>query len=587
MRENAIAAAARWALLSQVQDHYKHFLPFLQDVMDELGFGVTDIQEDIASFIEHGPMNLMVQAQRSQAKTTIAAAYCVWALIHNPRERVLVVSAGGSQASDISTLIVRLITSMDVLACLRPDRNAGDRSSTEAFDVHHSLKGTDKSPSVKCLGITANLQGNRAGILLADDIESSKNSYTQVQRAQLAHLTKDFSSIVQKGRIIWLGTPQSGDSIYNSLPARGVTVRIWPGRYPTEAQRKNYGTYLAPLIEKRLDADPTLGTGGGLTGDQGKPTDPVLLDEEALQEKERNQGTAYFQLQHMLNTALLDSLRFPLKPELLVTLRGVGRTFPLTIVRGMERQSLLEFTSAEYAFRMREPHSTSREVGTIEHLWAYIDPAAGGANGDETAYAIGGQLNSHIILTGAGGFPGGYELEKLHALAKVLGEAGVDGVTIEKNMGFGAFRVVFEPILREYLPKCQIEDDLVSGQKELRIINTLSPVMGRGSLIVAAEVVEEDNLRCAVYPPSLRQSYSLFHQMAHVSAARNSLVHDDRVDAVEGLVRKFQASLAVNDAEAVKKLREQHVQEQMNKMLKSLGVKLPAPPRSTMLRHRR
>ena len=76
-------------------------------------------------------------------------------------------------------------------------------------------------------------QGKRADLLIPDDIESSKNSATPVQRAKLLHLTKDFISICQYGRIVWLGTPQTMDSIYNSLPARGVAVRIWPGRYPT------------------------------------------------------------------------------------------------------------------------------------------------------------------------------------------------------------------------------------------------------------------------------------------------------------------------------------------------------------------
>lgn len=86
-------------------------------------------------------------------------------MIHNPKFRILIVLAGGSQASDISTLIIRIIMNMDELECLRPDLRNGDRSSVEHFDVHYTLKGVDKSPSVKCLGITANLQGNRADLI--------------------------------------------------------------------------------------------------------------------------------------------------------------------------------------------------------------------------------------------------------------------------------------------------------------------------------------------------------------------------------------------------------------------------------------
>lgn len=587
MKEQATLAARRWAQLEMLQAHYRHFDTFLRDVMEELGFGVTDIQADIADFIEHGPASLMVQAQRSQAKTTIAAAYCVWSLIHNPKLRILILSAGGSQASDISTLIVRLIQNMDVLECLRPDRNAGDRSSTEAFDIHHSLKGIDKSPSVKCLGITANLQGNRADLLLADDIESTKNSATPVQRGQLLHLTKDFTSLVQRGRIIWLGTPQTGDSIYNSLPARGVTVRIWPGRYPTPEQVAHYGQYLAPLLMRRMDADPSLQSGGGMLGDQGKPVDPVLLDEDLLQNKERDQGSAYFQLQHMLNTALLDSLRFPLKPELLVFLRGVDTIFPLKIVRGMERHHLVECISAEFPFRMTAPHETSRETARLVDLWAYVDPAAGGANADETAYCVGGRLNGNIVVLSVGSVPGGYELPKLHALAKKITRFPITGVTIEKNMGFGAFTAVFTPILREYSKDCLIVDDLVTGQKETRIINTLSPVMGRGSLIFTPEAIDEDSQCCEGYTPSLRQTYSVFFQLSKISQARNALVHDDRADALEGLVRRFQESLALDQSAQVERLGEKARIDRINLALKAIGAPQLNSGRASMLRRRR
>ena len=244
-REGVHQAAARWEQLELVQQHYRDFVPFLEDVMDELGFSTTDIQRDIGGYIAYGPQYLMVQAQRSQAKTTIAAAFAVWYLLHSPKGRVLIVSAGGDQATDISTLIVRIIMNMDVLSCMRPDKSAGDRTSVEGFDIHHSLKGIDKSASIDCVGIDANLQGRRADLLIPDDIESSKNSATPTQRAKLLHLTKDFTSINSTGRIIWLGTTQNMESIYNSLPARGVVTRIWPGRYQ---RLSRWSTMVTPLL---------------------------------------------------------------------------------------------------------------------------------------------------------------------------------------------------------------------------------------------------------------------------------------------------------------------------------------------------
>ena len=585
-RESLELASARWEKLTMLQEHYSGFIPFLQDGMELLGFSTTDIQEDIAGYIAYGPQYLMVQAQRGQAKTTIAALFAVWYLIHNPAGRVLVVSAGGKQATDISTLIVRIILNMDVLECMRPDKQAGDRTSAaDGFDIHHSLKGIDKSASIDCIGIDANLQGRRADLLIPDDIESSKNSATATQRAKLLHLTKDFTSINSTGRIIWLGTPQTMESIYNSLPGRGVSVRIWPGRYPTQAQLEHYGQHLAPLMATRIRVNPTLQTGGGILGDQGMPIDSVLMSEETLNKKEHDQGTAYFQLQHMLNTAMMDALKYPLKPEHLVVLPDCVR-YPLSIVRGMASSHLRDFGVQEFMFRMMTPHDLSRETAKLTSIWAYIDPAGGGANADETAYAIGGILNGNIHLLSVGGVPGGYAEPVLIELAERLARFPLDGVMIEKNMGYGAFRAVFQPILRKKL-QCKIDDDLVTGQKEARIINTLEPIMGRGSLIVSESAVREDHDTLQGYTASLRLTYSFFFQLAKLSKTRGALVHDDRVDAVEGLCRLLQPGLAIDQA---KEIARQAIAAHKEAMADPLGYKryTSGPPkRPSMLKRRR
>lgn len=582
-REDATAAARRWERLSLLQEHYTEFNPFLEDVMQELGFSTTPIQKAIGQWMVGGPQYLMVQAQRSQAKTTIAAAFAVWSLIHDPACRVLILSAGGTQANEISTLIVRIILTMDVLSCMRPDRNAGDRTSTEAFDLHHSLKGLDKSPSVACVGIDSNLQGKRADLLIADDIESSKNSATPGQRAKLLHLTKDFTSICTSGRIIWLGTPQTQESIYNSLPGRGVAIRIWPGRYPTPAQMKNYGAHLDPSMRRAIELNPALQEGGGLLGDQGKPVDPILLGEDALQKKERDQGAAYFQLQHMLSTALSDAQKYPLKPHNLVVMRGASDRFPMVVVRGMEDSSLRDFAVGDFAFKMATPHELSKETAPLQSKVFYLDPAGGGKNGDETAYAYGGFLNGNVHLLSAGGFPGGYEEPKLRDIAKTIAKLKPDVVKIEKNMGYGAFAAVLLPILREYI-QCGIEEDLVSGQKELRIIATLEPVIGRGSLIVHESAVDSDLASLDRYSPTERIHFSLFHQLAKISRLRDALVHDDRLDALEGLVRHFQEALAQDQKKKVEALRRA---DHERIMANPLGYDLPSPKRASIFRFRK
>ena len=207
----------RFAHIMMLAEHYVTFVDFALDGMVFLGFSLTEMQGDIADFMQNGPRLRMVMAQRGEAKTTLAALYAIWRIIHRPSTRVLIVSAGEDNSSDTATLIVRLIMTWDILECLRPDKAAGDRTSTQAFDVHYALKGLDRSPSIACAGITSNLPGRRADLLIPDDVESNKNGLTVTQRTQLLQLTKEFSSICTHGDILYLGTPQSKDSIYNTL----------------------------------------------------------------------------------------------------------------------------------------------------------------------------------------------------------------------------------------------------------------------------------------------------------------------------------------------------------------------------------
>lgn len=521
--------------LKLLQKTFPAFVPFLVTVMKALGFATTAIQKDIGSFLEFGPHDLMVQAQRSQAKTTITAIFAIWCLIHNPHWAVLIISAGGKQANEISTLIVKLIINLPILECMRPDKSAGDRTSVEAFDIHHSLKGINKSPSVACAGVTANLQGKRGNLLIADDVESQKNSRTAMMRELLLQQMRDFASIVQNGRIVYLGTPQSDASVYNTLPQAGFTVRIWPGRYPTPEQMDNYGDMLAPCIRSALEADGDLAEGGGLDGKQGKPTDPELLGEEALVLKERKQGPAFFQLQHMLSTKLADEMRYPLKPINLVVMR-LGERLPVHLVRGMSHEHRRAYQVGTVRFDVSSPQYVSAETALPAGRVMRIDPAGGGKNGDETAYAVVDQLGGNVYVRSVGGVPGGYSQDNLQAIADVAAKWKPDRIIVEKNLGHGAYTQILLPILRQAGVLCAVEDVFETGQKELRIIETIEPIAGRGSLVFDEDVFLNDWASTSHHPADKRQLFTLMFQYTKVTRDRGALVKDDRLDALAGAI---------------------------------------------------
>lgn len=566
----------RWAELDLLRAEYPNFKPFIFDVMTDLmGFECSDIQLDIAEFLEFGPKERMIQAQRGQAKTTITGAYAVWRLIHDPTSRILIVSAGGTMATEIANWVIQIINGMDVLECLRPDRSAGDRESVEAYDVHYELKGPEKSPSIACVGITSNMQGKRADILIADDIESAKNSQTEHQRERLRHLTRDFASICSRGDIIYLGTPQSIDSIYNGLFSRGYTIRVWPGRYPTKEEEPNYGNFLSPLIRRRMEADPTIRSGGGPTGDRGQAVDPVLLPEEVLIKKEIDQGAAYFQLQHMLDTRLSDADRFPLKPEKLIFMQISEATAPLEI---FVQRSVHTQLTVPADWPVNDTYYRAAEFGR-EHVafggcHMYVDPAGGGQNGDETAYCVTKFLAGRVFVVDFGFVPGGLGEESLDALTVVAVKWKPNKIDIEKNYGNGALSNVWRPnLLRKH--RCEIEDVWETGQKELRIIDVLEPIIGSGRLVMDEALLEHDWAICQDYPIEKRASYSLFYQLSRLTRDKDSLRHDDRLDALAGSVRHWVEALAQDSLKVVNQQRRKAWSERMKNPLGD-GTKLPA-----------
>lgn len=541
--------------LKLLQAEFQSFIPFLSVVMDFLGFKTSWLQKDIAAFLEHGPQYLMVQAQRGQAKTTITAIFAVWCLIHNPKTRVLIVSAGNDLSSEISTLISRIIMNMDILKCLRPDASAGDRVSVEAFDVHFSLKGVDKSPSVRCIGIGGNLPGKRADLLIADDIESPKNARTATNREVLRQQIKEFSAICTTGRIVYLGTPQTGESIYNDLPAQGFTIRIWPGRFPNRKEMESYGDMLAPSILAAVERDGSLTMGGGLTGSRGQPTDPMLLSEETLRSKEK-MGDAYFQLQYMLCTAISDEQRYPLKPKNIIVMRLAGTMLPTHVVRGMTPEYLRQYQSGNCKVMVSLPMEVSKDMATRTHRRMRIDPAGGGANGDETAFAVVDQLNGNIFVRCIGAVPGGFDESNLANLASIVAHWAPDVLDIEKNFGNGAFMTIMLPILRKAGWLGKIEETWEAGQKELRICDTLEPILGRGSLIIDESVLEEDWPSTNWHEATKRQLFTFLHQFTKITREKGALVKDDRLDALAGAISPLVQALALDQMAAEKSAKD-------------------------------
>lgn len=550
----------RFAHAALMAEQYEKFEDFAEDGMLFLGFSLTDMQRDISEYMQNGPRLRMVMAQRGEAKSTLAALYAVWRIIQRPSTRVLIVSGGEKQASEVATLVVRLITTWDILEYLRPDRQAGDRTSVEAFDVHFSLKGLDKSPSVACVGITSNLPGKRADLLIPDDIETNKNGLTVTQRQLLLHLSKEFSSICTHGDILYLGTPQSKDSIYNTLQGRGYDIRIWPGRYPTDEEIEKYGSRLAPFIADRIKADPQVQRGGGIDGSKGQPADPERYTEADLVEKELDKGPEDFQLQYMLDTSLADAARQQLKLSDLVVANFAPDQLPeIVLWQCAEKYQVqlppsfpVPLTKMYYALPVDCRFTTTKDVAM------FIDPAGGGS--DELGYGIATALGPYIHVLDVGGLKGGLTDDNGAKLVEVMVRSKVTRVKVESNMGHGLFEINLKAILAKHgITHIGVEGEYSTGQKERRIIDSLVGAMQRHRVIVHQQVFDSDIEYGKQHAQEARTQYSLWYQLQNITTDRNSLTHDDRLECMAGAVREFKNVLMLDEHKAAEQRAKQEV----------------------------
>ena len=547
----------RIQLSMMVAGTFRRFEDFAIVGMKFLGFDTTAMQLDIAAFMaDKSIRKKMVAAQRGEAKSTLAALYAVWSLIQDPSYRVLIVSAGEDQASDVAILCVRLIMQWHLLCYLRPDSTAGDRTANTKFDVHHHLKPVDKSASVTCVGITSNLPGKRADLLIPDDVESPINSATQVMRDTLLERTKEFAAICTHGETLYLGTPQTKDSIYKSLPSRGFVVRIWTGRYPTPEETLRYGAgTLAPFILEAIEADPSLQTGGGLSGKMGKPADPQRFDEDALQEKELDYGPEGFALQFMLDTTLSDAQRTRLQVSDLIVAHYNHESVPEVIHYSKEpRYRILEPMANLTGLSLYCPAASSADYVPYKHKLMVIDPAGNG--GDEVSYCAGGSTQGYIHVFSAGGLRGGMTEQNMDTLLDYCVEFGISDVKVESNMGHGTVTsLLLQQIEKRKAkdathPNIGVEDYYSIGQKEKRIIDTIGPVMRRHKLVVHWRAIQDDQHWCEQHPRNMQTVTSLLYQIANITYDRGSLSKDDRADSLQGLVRFLSELLVVDDEKA-------------------------------------
>lgn len=526
-----------------------NFKTFVYYIHQHLGLPEpTPVQLDIADYLQHGPKRSIIQAFRGVGKSHLTAGYVAWRLLKDPEEKILVVSASKERADAFSTFVQRLIWEMEGLEYLKP--RSEQRQSKISFDVGPAT--ASQSPSVKSVGITSQITGSRADLIIADDVEVLNNSGTQQMRDKLAETIKEFDAVLKpipSARVVFLGTPQTEDSLYSKLPERGYECRIWPARMPKEEDMDKYGESLAKFI-RDLDLKPN------------QPTDPKRFDDADLLEREASYGKVGFAMQFMLSTQLSDMERFPLKVRDLLIMGVDEERGPLRISWGpLDERAYNDLPNAAMrGDRMYPPMNVGDVFSEFTGCVMAVDPSGRGS--DETGYAVVKMLNGYLFVVACGGLSGGYDDTTLTELSHIAKRHKVNHVVVESNFGDGMFVKLLQPVLQKIHP-CLIEEVRHNKQKERRIIDTLEPVMMRHKLVVDPKVIEDDYRTAQKYEQSIRFHKMLIYQMTRITADKGALKHDDRLDALSMAVGYFVEQMN-RDADAGV---EAHKQEMLDQAL--------------------
>ena len=497
----------------------------------------TPIQLDVAEYMQHGPKRRIIQGYRGVGKSWMAAAYVLWRLRLDPQQKIMVNSASGAEAKNFTTFCLQLIRDMPVLHCLEPRREE-QRSAVNAFDVSPSKP--DKSPSVKSVGIFGQITGSRADLIIPDDIETPTTSWSVGMREKLLAAVGEYNAILKPGgEVMYLGTPQTEESIYNKLLTKGFSTRIWPARYPEKPEK--YGDNLAPVVLRDcLDL-------------KGKPVDPGRFSDMDLLEREVSYGRSAFALQFQLDTTLSDLERFPLRLSDLMVMEVSDHTPEKLVWSSGAEYRLTDlpavgFTGDYY----HRPAFIHGDWLAFQGCVMFIDPSGRGA--DETAYAIVAHLNGNLFLLEVGAYREGYTDVVLEGLAQAAKRHKVNLILLEDQFGQGMLESLLKPHLQVHHP-CTVEPVRSNMQKERRIISALEPVLNQHRLVVNRSVVENDSRGRSEDAAEVKLGYQLFHQLTHITVDRNCLQHDDRLDALAGAIQYWNESLAIDEDRAIAERR--------------------------------
>ena len=540
---------------------------FAKELWDEIGLPpLADHQEQIARWLQDGPVRRGVRAFRGASKTWVTLGYCIWRLFRDPNERILLVSKSEKHSKDSLFMARRWIGQVSWLQHLAPDKRAGQRDSATKFDVGPAPN--DRTPSFTAASITGQIVGSRATLVVGDDCETGENTLTLEQRDRLRHQVTEFENIIIPGHdIVFLGTPHHPESLYDKLAESGYVFQSWPSRIPGPSEKLDD---LSVELQERIDAG---------TMNVGDPVWPNRFTTDELNLREASEGRSTFAMQYQMLTHLGQGLECPLQLQDFIVMSVQRDRAPMTVAWGKtndrggttrleEIQSLGFGTDGFYA-----PIFFDEDWGTYTGTKMWIDPSGRGA--DKTAFAIVSHLNGYLWVKAVGGLAGGFGAETLAGLAMQARLHNVREIYCESNFGQDMFIELFRPVLARHFASegdseypegwgASVEGVRVSGQKEVRIISAAEGPM---------------NMHRVILDPSVAENQDLQRQLTRITRERNCLRHDDEVEALAMCIKQWEEVMSTDPGRGAARKKAQDMEDKVRSHYEAMGLSFGEKPR--------
>jgi len=239
---------------------------------------------DIATWLYQrwlcGDRRLLLLCFRSAGKSTLVGLFCAWLLLNEPNLRILILSAEYDLAKKMVRNVKNIVERHPLTNDLIPDRSI--QWASDQFTVQRSLILRD--PSLLARGITSNITGSRADIVICDDVEVPNTCRTPTRREELKNRLHEINYVIVPGGLqLYAGTPHSLHSIYAEAPSSDQDPEVF---------LDGFERLFLPILNER-----------------GESHWPERFPKSCIEELKRQTGPAKFQSQMMLRPSEDDDLR--------------------------------------------------------------------------------------------------------------------------------------------------------------------------------------------------------------------------------------------------------------------------------------